>query len=83
MYHIGPDIKGEITVHSRRGGRIYKETLPDGSSRLYNKWTMQKGCGKVVENVREGVELIYCPHCERWYNRRQFSERPMEDTEQA
>lgn len=81
LIHKGVRPKGELVRVRSKGIRVWKEMLPDGGYRLWNEQTLRNGCGNAIKVVREARGLIYCPHCEKWYNKEQFTdERFVEDT---
>ncbi len=59
-------------------GRIrktYLERRPDGITRMWNLKLLNNGCGKVLTSeMLEDGDLLYCEHCEEWFNKNQFTE---------
>jgi len=82
--HVGVRPVGDITLTSGgscdiKKAKIYIETLPEGGKRRWTSKALKSGCKSefaypLKEMVREGTTLLYCPHCNEWFNEKQFKE---------
>lgn len=75
MKHSGIRPVGELReIDDGRFRSTYKEILQDGGYRLWNNKLLKSGCGKTLTELQEKDSLLYCPHCEEWFSKNQFSE---------
>ena len=75
MRHVGArPARLPLVVDERckRKRKTYFEVLDDGSYRLWNNRLLNSGCGRVVTEIVEDGNLIYCPTCRAWFNNEQF-----------
>lgn len=52
----------------------YIEALPDGTKRIWTERMMISGCNKQIESTEYMYNLIFCPHCDEYFNQKQFTE---------
>lgn len=81
MKHVGLRPEGEIKTTQE----IYKtesslnyfyknhvEEFEDGSKKIWNARTLASGCGNETKSAKRLGELIYCEHCDEYFNKEQF-----------
>lgn len=71
MIHVGVRPVGETTIMEGKRWEL-SEKLPLGNVRYWDKRQLNSGCGNNVEGETNNRGLIYCPHCEEWFNKREF-----------
>ncbi len=73
MKHVGH--RPESNVYQLDNDfKLYREDLPDGTTKFWNAKTLKSGCGNVLKNVVVKDGLIFCPYCGEMCNTNQFVE---------
>ena len=76
IIHVGirPQYKTKQKKHDIKNEWIHIETLPDGSKVHWTERMLVSGCNKVISETSYMGDLIYCPHCDEYFNKKQFKE---------
>lgn len=74
LIHVGTRPTYELQVLDFKR-KLYIEEFPDGGYRIWNKRMLKSGCNKTIDNDPEEMRgCLYCPWCDEWFNREQWSE---------
>jgi hypothetical protein len=71
LIHNGVRPMGDI-IQVDKG--IYTEALAGGGVKFWNNKTLNSGCNGLITTIVELEGLIYCPHCDEYFNVEQFVE---------
>ena len=72
--HTGIILTGPVVKSIVKSRYYYTETLSCGGTRVWNGRELKAGCNGIVENIIGLRGLIYCKHCDEWFNTKQFEE---------
>jgi len=80
LVHSGQRPKYEFVDNDRKGfEKMHFEKYPDGSGKWWTDKMLKSGCGRRVDFT--DAELIYCPHCDQTFSRKEFTDVIQDTTE--
>lgn len=74
MRHKGVRPLHPLSLIDWKKKSLYYEEYPNGTFRIWTIRQLVSGCDGVVREMKELQGCYYCPHCDEWFSKDQWSE---------